>query len=895
MMWSAITRAVSRLIAVFRHRTEDAELDQELETHRALLEDEYRHRGLSENEARRVAHVTLGNATQLREAHREVRGAPILEELVRDLQYALHGFRRQPAFTAVAVVTLAIGIGANAAVSSIVHGVLMRPLAYPDPDALMLVARGNQQAPAQASATAWISLRRWESLRAARTFDVGLYRPVVEDAILGGREPVVLRAARVSANVTGILGVQPIIGRPFRADEDARGSAPVTLIGERLWTTQFDRDRAMVGRTITLGSAPYTVIGVLPADFQFPLRDVDLWLPQPAALPFLDPQFHACCSPLMGVARLRAGMTKPQADAELAVLNATYEPAGGQRRMDAGAAALTPLKESLVGRVNTVLWMLMAAVGLVLLIACANVATLLMARATAREREFALRSALGAGRSRLIRQLVTESLVLSVTGGALGLVVSFVAVRAVAAMTFFDLPRAHELGVDMTVLAWTTAIVFVSGVVFGTFPSLRLLTPAVIDRLRQHGSTDNGAHVGKAVLGVSTRGALVVAQVALSLILLIGAALMGQSIARMARIDIGFPVTGLLTMRVPLPVGTYDTAEKRSRFFDQLVTRVQAIPGVRGATVARALPTAGGVLGTNLQIASQPVADPGRMGQLVHTVAPGYFEVVGQRVTQGRAFEARDNTTGAPGVVIVNEAFARKYWPSFPSQATPIGDRLTIPVVSTTPMEIVGVVADVRQGGPTRDPQLQIYIPDHLYPPQVAFLALRAEGDPLRTVDAIRAALRSIDPNQSITDVQMMDSLLERANGQQHLAARVLGLFAGTALLLAVIGLYGVMAYSVAQRTQEIGVRRALGAGHADVLWMVVGQGLRVTLIGIVCGLAGALASTRLLQSLVFEVSTTDTMTFLVMPVVFVLVTVLASLIPALRAARIDPVGALRV
>ena len=278
----------------------------------------------------------------------------------------------------------------------------------------------------------------------------------------------------------------------------------------------------------------------------------------------------------------------------------------------------------------------------------------------------------------------------------------------------------------------------------------------------------------------------------------------------------------------------------------------------------------------------------------VNVVAPGYFEVVGQRVTRGRAFEARDNTTGAPGVVIVNEAFARKYWPT-PSQPTPIGDRLMIPVVSTTPMEIVGVVADVRQGGPTRDPQLQIYMPDRLYPPQVAFLALRAEGEPLRIVDAVRAALRTIDPNQSITDVQMLDSLLERANGQQHLAARVLGLFAGTALLLAVIGLYGVMAYSVAQRTQEIGVRRALGAGHADVLWMVVGQGLRVTLIGIVCGLAGAVVSTRLLQSLLFEVSTTDTMTFVVVPVAFVVVTVLASLIPALRATRIDPVGALRV
>ena len=269
--------------------------------------------------------------------------------------------------------------------------------------------------------------------------------------------------------------------------------------------------------------------------------------------------------------------------------------------------------------------------------------------------------------------------------------------------------------------------------------------------------------------------------------------------------------------------------------------------------------------------------------------------VVGQRVTHGRPFEMRDNTAGAPGVAIVNESFARKYWPSYPSKETPIGDRLTIPVISTQPLEIVGVVADARQGGPTRDPELQVYVPDRLYPPQVGLLALRADGDPLRTVDSVRAALRTIDPNQSITDVQMMDALLERATGQQHLAARVLGLFAGTALLLAIIGLYGVMAYSVAQRTQEIGIRRAFGAGHREVLWMIVGQGLRVTLIGIGLGVAGAYASTRLLESLLFGVSTTDLVTFVVVPLVFVLVALCASVIPALRAVRIDPAGALRL
>ena len=882
---------LSRVIAVFRRRRDDGDLDQEMDAHRALLMDEYRRRGLSEDEARRAAHLALGNATQLREAHREVRGVPLFEEIVRDLRYSLRGCRRQPVFTAVAVVTLAVGIGANAAVFSIVHGVLIRPLVYADPDALVSVTRSSSAAPGgRVSLAQWISLRRWELMRGARTLEIGVYRPSFEDAILAGREPVVLRAGRMSANVPGILGVRPIAGRSFRPDDDAEGSPPVTMISERLWARQFRRDPSIVGTTITLGSVPRLVIGIFPADFQFADRDIDLWLPQPEAAGFIARQYWGCCTPLMGVARIRPGFTRQQADAEVAVLNNQYEPPG-QRRVDRGAVVLTSLKDSLVGPVNTMLWMLMAAVGFVLLIACANVATLLTARATSRVREFAMRSALGAGRSRIVRQLVIESLVLSMFGGALGLVVAYAGVRAVATMTLFDLPRASELSVNGTVLLWTIAVTFVTGVVFGTFPSLQLLKPSLIDRLRQSGATEPESDRTRG-LRIGTRGALVVAQVALSLILLIGAGLMGQTIARLTHVDLGFPSAGLLTMRIPLPVAAYDTAEKRARFFDELVTRVWAIPGVRGATVVRALPTTGG-LGTNLQIVSQRIADPGHT-QMVQTVVPGYFEVVGQQVKHGRSFTPRDNTAGAPGVAIVNEAFARKHWPSYP-KVTPIGEHLEIPVVSLKPLDVVGVVADVKHSGPTREAEVQVYIPDRLYPSPIAFLALRAEGDPFRAVDAVRAQVRAIDPNQSITDVKLMDEILESATGQQHLAARVLGLFAGAGVLLAGIGLYGVMAYSVAQRTQEIGIRRALGARHGEVLWMIVGQGLRVTLIGLVCGLAGAYASTRLLQSLLFEVSTTDTTTFVVVPIVFVVVTVLASLIPAVRATRIDPVGALRV
>jgi len=897
-MWTAFIRLASRLAAVLRQRHEDGELDQELESHRALLIEEYRRRGLSEDEANRAAGVTLGNATQLREGHREVRGAPLLEELIRDVRYALRGFRRQPGFTAIAILTLAVGIGANAAVFSIVDNVLMRPLPYEDADRLMSLARGGRQTPGQAPPLRWISLRRWEAMKDARTFEAGVYRPVFEDVILGGREPEVLRAGRFSANVLDILGVRPILGRGFRSQEDADGAAPVILISERLWVRRFDSEPSIVGKTITIGSIPQTVIGVLPDRFQFPARDIDVWFPKPANAPFTPRQYYACCSPLMGIARLRPGVTQAQADAELSVLSAQYEPQG-QRRIDAGAAVFAPLKNGIVGSIDTMLWMLLAAVGFVLLIACANVATLLMARATARTREFALRTALGAGRGRLVRQLVSESLILSATGGVLGLVIAYAGVRTVATMTLLELPRAHELTVNGTVLLWTTAIACVTGVLFGTLPSLQLLKPSVIDRLRQNGATEGDGHRPDGhrpgLIGVGSRGALVVVQVALSLVLLIGAALMAQTVARLARVNLGFQSTGLLTMRVPLPVTTYDTDEKRARFFDELVTRVSLIPGVRGATITRSLPTTGG-LGTNLQIESQRIPDPGHVGQMLQTVVPGYFEVLGLRLKQGRTFASRDNVRGAPAVAIVNESFARKFWPAYPSGATPVGERLFIPILpkSSWSLEIVGVVADVRHGGPTREPDTQVYIPDSLYSPQVAYLALRADGDPLRTVAAIRAEVRTIDANQSITDVRMMDSILERAAAQQHLAARVLGLFAMTALLLAVIGLYGVMAYSVAQRTQEIGIRRALGAGHREVLWMVVRQGLRVSSIGVVCGLAGAYASTRLLETLLFQVSTTDTATFAAVSAAFVLVALVASLVPAMRAVRIDPVGALR-
>lgn len=870
-------RILLRLIALFRDRHHDRELEQELDAHRTMLADDYRRQGLSETEANRAASLTLGGAAQLRDAHREARSLPLVEAFAKDLQYALRGCRRQPGFTAIAVLTLAIGIGANAAVFSVVNAVLIRPLPYQNPDALVSVTRSP----------GWISLLRWEAMRAARSFDVGVYRPAPEDVILAGREPEVLRGARMSANVLDILGVRPIVGRGFRSDEDGQGAPPVALVSERLWAERFANAPSIIGASITMNSMPFTIVGVLPATFQFPLRDVDVWFPRPSAAAFLEPQFQACCAPLRGIARLRNGISREQAAAELSVLSGQYE--SGTRRVDAGPAVLTPLKDSLVGRVDTMLWMLMAAVAFVLLIACANVATLLMARATSRTREFAIRVALGAARSRVVQQLITESLILTAVGGALGLVLARAGVRAVATMQLFALPRAYEIAVDGTVLAWTMTIACATAVLFGTIPSLQLLKPAVMDQLRQSGTAAPEPPRRRGIVGVGTRGVLAIAQVALSLILLIGAALMVQTITRLSSVDLGFPSASLLTMRVPLPVATYDTADKRATFFEELVRRVNSLPGVRGATVVRAMPTTG-ALGTNFQIDSQRIPEPGHVGQQVQTVTPGYFETIGLSLKQGRTLEPRDNSPGAPLVAIVNERFARQFWPSYPSQSLPLGEQLFIPVISAESLfEIIGVVADVRHGGLTRDPDAQIYVPDRVYPPQAAFLALRTDGNPLAAVDAIRAEVRAIDPNQPVTDVNLMDDLLERSTGRQHLAARVLGVFAAVALALALVGLYGLLSYGVTQRTQEIGIRRALGAGRGEVVWMVLGSSLRVTLIGVMLGAAGAYTWTTLLESLLFEVGARDTATFAGVPAAFVAVALLASLPAAWRASRLDP------
>jgi putative ABC transport system permease protein len=887
-MLHTLMRWTSRLRAALRPARLDRDLDDGLASHVAMAEDDYVRQGLSRTEARRRALLALGTAATLRAAHRDERGLPLVSEFMTDVRYGVRALARNPSFGAIVIVILAIGIGANTTMFSVLHSVLVQPLAYPDSDRVVFIGRVD------AGRGAWLSLPRVEDTRSSVTSFQGFGAYLAnraEDVTFAGRgEPEVLRGARVSANFLDILQVRPVVGRSFLAEEDTPGGAPVAMISADLWRRRFGASASIDGLAATLNSVPHTIVGVLPDDFRFPYPDVDVWLTQPNQTPTLPAQFRACCVGLFGVARLKPGVTLEQARADLGVASARYQ-AERPKALDQGALRISPLKDELTTNVNTMLWMLLAAVGFVLLIACANVATLLMERATSRAQEFAIRSALGARRGRLIRQLLTESLVLSVTGGALGLLLTWAAMGFVTRSTAFDLPRADDVSISGTVLLFTLALSLATGLLFGMLPALQILQPRLMNMLRQSGAIGPGS--GTIRRWVSPRGALVVTQVALSLVLLVGATLMMKSLSRLAGVDSGFPTQGLLTMRVPLPAARYDSAEKRASFFERLAREIEAIPSIRGSVVTRTLP-ATNTLGTNLQIEGQEIPEPGHVGLLLQSVTPGFFDVLGVRVARGREFTPRDNTPTSVPVAIVNESFARRFWPAYPDSVEPLGKRIKVPIISKEPFEIVGVVADVRQSGPRGEMSAQFYVPNAMYPPQSAYLAIRADGDPLLAMSAIRGAVRKVDPDQSVADIRTMNEILERSVGRQHLAAQLLGTFAGTALLLALVGLYGTLAYSVVQRAREIGIRRALGAGQASVLSMVLGQALRLTLLGVAFGLAAAFAVTRVLESFLFHVSTTDPAAFVGAAMTFVLVALLAALIPAWRAARIDPARELR-
>jgi predicted permease len=713
-------------------------------------------------------------------------------------------------------------------------------------------------------------------------------------ALSGSGDPEALKVARVSANFLSILGVEPILGRSFLPEEDTHGGRPVAMLSAELWKRRFGADPLVAGRTATLDATSYTIIGVLPAGFAFPFAGADAWVTRPSEWSALPSRYWSNVAILTGFARLKPQVSLEQARAELNVMHRQYTTAHpGVGSSDPSASMrVVWLRDQLVANVRPMLWMLFGAVGFVLLIACANVASLLLARASSRSREFAVRSALGAARGRLIRQLLAESLVLSILGGALGVLMAQWGLRAITRVTVLPLPRAGDIRLDSMVLGFTVALSIATGVLFGLFPSLAMSRPDLAGVLRESGATAGRGSSSP----WSARGLLVVVQVALSIVLLIGAALLMQSFARLHSVNPGFQPANLLTMKIALPIARYDTDQKRAIFFRELVRRVEAAPGVRAVTVALRLPTTMRI-GTNIHIAGRPDsdADP-QMVPNYQSITPGYLRTLGIALRRGRAFTERDNVPGAPPVVMINEALAHRFWPDYPGGQDPVGQRISTGFDKAIGwMEIVGIMADVHDQGLAGDAELALYLPTALHPPQVVYLAARTEGDPHRFVNTIRAQVLAIDGDQPVSEVKTMDEVIEASIGQRRLTMLLLGVFAAMALLLAMVGIYGVIAYSVAQRTQEVGIRRALGAQPGDILRLVLGQALALALAGVAIGIGGALAVTHVMKGLLFHVDATDPATYVGIAFLFIAVSLAASYIPARRATHIDPMAALRI
>lgn len=795
-----------------------------------------------------------------------------MNTLRQDAAHSLRALRRNPGFTITAVLTLALGIGANTAIFTVMYGVLLKPLSYPAAERLVRVTGGA-------------TVARSEAIQRARAFSsAASFLGVTESVTLSGVDsPEALTGARVSAAFLDTLGIAPLAGRGFSTEEETPGR-DVAMISTELWQRLFHSDSGVIGRTVTLAAAPHTIIGVLPKGFQFPSPGVDLWRPlQPGTMP-IQARLN---SPVLGVvARLKPDVSVEQAGAEVAVINRQYALAN-PGKLDANAKQqaerLVPLKEYLVRNVRSILWLLFGAVAFLLIIACANVASLFLARTTERGREFAIRAALGAGRKRLVQQLLTESLMLAVAGGACGLALAKLGLDGIARLPGLELPRSGEIHMDGPVFAFALLAAFGSTILFGLAPSLIVSRPDLTVAMKASGESADLAlgGYGKS-LWLRLRGLLVVAQVALSMVLLIGSALLLESLARLSGVNPGFQPENVLTMKIGLP---------QSRL-EELVQRVESIPGVQSASVTLTLPLTGWA-GTPVQKAGDsPLNLNERPIAILQSVSPGYFRTMGIAMRRGRDFAARDSQSARP-VAVISESLAKRFWPSYPAGEDPIG-RFMFAGASKASLEVIGIVGDVRHSGLGEAANDGIYRPRAQMPQFPAMFAVRTIGNPLALVNAVRREVTAIDPNQAIAAVKTMGAVVEASEGQRRSILVLLELFAATGLALAIVGVYGVIAYSVALRTRELGIRRALGAQPGDVVQLVLRQGFGLALAGVGLGVAGAVALSRVLRGLLFEVSPTDPTTYGVVAVGLLLAAAAATYVPARRAARIEPTVALR-
>jgi predicted permease len=875
---------------LFARNAVERDLDQELRSYVELLTEEKIKAGMSPDEARRAARLEAGSIEHIKDEVRDVRKGSLLDSSMQDFKYGLRLLRRSPGFTTLAVLTIGLGIGANSAIFSVINGVVRKPLAYPDADRLMFI---TSQFPTLNFTKFWMSPPEYFDYREhTKAFShIGAYSTGAMNLSEGDR-PERVNAAFVTASMFDVLGVRPARGAAFTPEQDRPGADPVVLLSHEIWTRAFAADPAIVGKTAMIQGRQRTILGVMPPGFDLHDSKAQLWIP--LALNPANRQNRGSHGVYV-VARLADGVSPGQANSELQGFLTqwgewwpqTHVPNDSTHRVQ-----MAPLRDEVVGNVKRALWVLQGAVALVLLIACANVANLLLARAESRHKEFAVRTALGAGKTRILRQFMAEGTVLSVLGAALGLALAFWGLKALLAANPESVPRASEITLDPLVLAFTVGVALLTGLVFGLAPLLHMGDQAVSLSIKEGGVRSTAGSGRNRV-----RRGLVVAEIALAVMLVIGAGLLIRTFKNLTSVDAGFNPENRVTFGLVLPAATYPDSQRATDVITNLMRKLDEIPGVERVAAMQGLPPQRPVNAndTNFEGYTPGPGDPPPNVDYYQTASSGYFETMGIRIVKGRGFEASD-AIGSP-VVVVNEALARRFY----KDTDPIGRRLNPFFGQNSPLfTIVGVAKDVKQGGLEVPAGTEIYFNFEQLPRLVGFatrnmnVVLEVSRPLASLMPAIRSAVVGVDPGLPIVQMRTMEDVIGASLTRQRFLSLLLGIFAGVALLLAAIGTYGVLSYMVSERHREIGIRMALGAGNSQVVGLVLKQGITIAIIGIVVGVGGALGLSRLTQTLLYGVEPADPLTFGTVILVIALVATAACLIPMRRATRVDPLTAIR-
>ena len=862
------------------------ELDQDLRAHIEIETRDNIERGMTPDEAHYAALRKFGNVRRVQEETREVWSRVWLEQLWQDVRYAARMLRKSPGFTAVAVLTLALGIGANTAIFSVVYAVLLRPLPYADPGQLVIIFQAKPQE--QVPFTGINYLNFAECRAQSHAFAEMAANQAHQLTLTGAGEPSVLTTMVVTPEIFSLLEAQPLLGRTFLAEDGKRGAAPVVILSENLWRSQFGADPNLVGRSISLDKRLFAVVGIMPASFHSLLLTAheDIWIPIAQ-----DPLFGPWMSRFSGhwlrvIGRLKPGVSLAQAQAEMDAMSAALakedpaDNAGWQIRV-------APLQENIVGESRTALLVSLAAVGLVLLIACVNIANLLLSRASSRAREIALRIALGAGRKRIVRQLLTESAVLGLLGGIAGIVLAYWGVHALSSLLPADLPRAQTIRVDGWVLGFAVVLSFVASFIFGLAPSL-----FAADSSLQRGLKESAGRSGESGGQRRARGFLAVAEIALAMVLLVAAGLLMRSFTMLTSVNPGFNAEHVVKADISLPQFQYSTPQQWSAFSDALLERIHAEPGLQDSAMAAPLPLDEGNVNLGFEIVGNPPLPPNTAVTADFTsVSPDYFRVMEIPLLRGRLFNEQDSPS-APRVALISETLARRF---FPNQDV-LGKQLKFgfPPDGDVAREIVGVVGDVRDISLSEAPGPMMYVPFAQAPFWGGQLVVRSSLSSASAAVSIRKVTHDIDKDLPVTDIATLPETLDASVAQPRFRTLLIGLFGLIALLLAAVGIFGVISYSVSRRTHEIGIRVALGATPASVLRLILGESAKLVLLGLAVGIPVALGLARFLSSLLFEVHPADPLTFFGVAVLLTAVALIACYLPARRAMRVDPMVALR-